>query len=82
MIKRSGQRCRVCGCTEREPCNSCCGRVVDLCTTCAEAARALAVWKENARHPNMAALLREVDRVEKATTAELQLAALTRWGRL
>jgi hypothetical protein len=53
-------RCRVCGCTEREPCGSACGWVeVDLCSSCHETLEAMLYWAEVARRVNMTALLRE-----------------------
>jgi hypothetical protein len=60
-------RCRVCGCTEREPCNPPCAWVEeDLCTLCALIAEALAEWKTGAHRANVAALMREVSRKERA----------------
>src|ERR1700726_2668963 len=56
-------RCRVCGCTEREPCNPPCAWFeADLCTGCALVAEALVSWAEGARRANLTALLREVER--------------------
>jgi hypothetical protein len=56
-------RCRVCGCTEREPCDPPCSREegeADLCTLCAAAVNILTSWREGAHRPNLAALRREV----------------------
>lgn len=56
-------RCRVCGCTQFDPCPSGCGWApgeADLCTVCAAAAEALREWFENSRRGNIAALKREV----------------------
>jgi hypothetical protein len=53
-------RCRVCGCTEREPCNPPCGWLeVDLCTSCASAVLAITGWLEGAYRANVSGLLRE-----------------------
>lgn len=59
------QRCRVCKCTWEEPCNPPCSWTFpDLCSTCADAAEAIAVtltdWTEAALHGNATALIREV----------------------
>jgi hypothetical protein len=62
-------RCRVCGCTERNPCEPpCAWQEVDLCTFCAEAASVLAEWMEGAHRANKSALWREVER-EQETAA-------------
>lgn len=54
-------RCRVCGCTEREPCcPPCAWFETDLCSLCAMAAEALSTWMEGAHRRNIAALMREV----------------------
>jgi hypothetical protein len=58
-------RCRVCGCTQVDACPEGCGWAKgheDLCTTCAAAAEALAIWLMAARRPNRAALWREAVR--------------------
>ncbi len=71
-------RCRVCGCTDYEPCNPPCAwyKNADLCTTCAAAARdlmnwrrQLAAWREAALRPNLAALTREVTLAEQIMEA-------------
>jgi predicted Fe-S protein YdhL (DUF1289 family) len=50
-------RCRVCGCTEIEPCDPPCSWVeVDLCSGCWDTVAALVRWREGARRPSMAAL--------------------------
>lgn len=57
-------RCRVCGCTDREPCAPPCSWAegeADLCSTCAAAACVLVSWREGAHRPSWAALKREVD---------------------
>ena len=57
-------RCRVCGCTDVDPCADGCSwmnKYSDLCTTCAVAAEAVVDWFLSARRPNQAALWREVD---------------------
>jgi hypothetical protein len=55
-----GARCRVCGCTEREPCNPPCSWALPgLCSVCALAATVLGEWHEVAHRPNIAALLIE-----------------------
>ena len=57
-------RCRVCGCTEREPCNPPCSWAprdeVDLCSNCAEAVSHLIDWVYTAHRASWAALKREV----------------------
>jgi len=53
--------CRVCSCTERQPCEPPCGwDQVDLCTGCAATVDALVEWVTGAHRPNKAALFREV----------------------
>jgi predicted Fe-S protein YdhL (DUF1289 family) len=55
-------RCRVCGCTEREPCHPpCYWAEDDLCDGCQRAALAIAEWRDGARRANLSALLREVE---------------------
>ncbi|MBK8200716.1 MAG: hypothetical protein IPK75_20455 [Acidobacteria bacterium] len=76
--KDGNVKCRVCGCTDREPCNPPCAwfRGSDLCTTCAEALKhfgawraILKAWREVSHHANLAALTREAERLEAITTA-------------
>jgi hypothetical protein len=56
-------RCRVCGCTEIDPCDPPCGWAEeDLCTTCQDAIEAMATWFQDSRRPNLAGLLREYRR--------------------
>lgn len=58
-------RCRVCGCTEVDPCFPPCSWVQgqpDLCSTCAVAVSTLVAWHSEARRANLAALLRELAR--------------------
>jgi hypothetical protein len=56
-------RCRVCGCTEREPCEPPCAWFdASLCTLCAMASEALAEWTLGAHRPSRAALWREAKR--------------------
>jgi hypothetical protein len=51
-------RCYVCGCSAIEPCNPPCGWAFDdVCTTCADAAAVIAIWRENAHAPKMSRLL-------------------------
>ena len=53
-------RCRVCGCTEIEPCEPACSWADgDLCSCCCEAVDAMFVWFHNAHRPRLAALIRE-----------------------
>jgi hypothetical protein len=62
-------RCRVCKCTEEEACNPPCGWATgggNLCTTCADAIRALFEWRGAAHHPHVTALLREFKFVQTA----------------
>jgi len=52
-------RCRVCKCSEREPCNPpCAWEAPGLCTTCAAAIAALVRWEEDALNARFAALVR------------------------
>lgn len=56
--------CRVCKCTDIEPCDPPCSWAeVDLCSTCQEAAAALADWHEAALKPNRNALMLEYLRI-------------------
>jgi hypothetical protein len=57
-------RCRVCGCTEREPCDPPCSWApgeADLCSNCEAAVLVVTCWLEGAHRPYWAALLREVE---------------------
>jgi hypothetical protein len=65
--KKQIVRCRVCRCSETEPCNPPCSweeGEASLCTTCAFAAAILADWLNDAHQPNIAALIREARRVQ------------------
>lgn len=54
-------RCRVCSCTEREPCAPSCSWVDgDLCSGCAVVVEAVVHWMDDAHRPSWAALRREV----------------------
>jgi hypothetical protein len=54
-------RCRVCSCTEREPCEPPCSWAEeDLCSWCSSVAESLADFLEGAHRPSLAPLLREV----------------------
>jgi predicted Fe-S protein YdhL (DUF1289 family) len=54
-------RCRVCGCTDREPCVPPCSWVDgDLCSRCLAAVEAILEWREGAHRANWAALFREL----------------------
>jgi len=61
--KRNEQRkCQVCSCTETTPCNPpCAWSDIDagLCTTCEEAANAVAIWIAESHQPDTAALLKQ-----------------------
>jgi hypothetical protein len=61
---RDGQvKCRVCRCTETNPCNPPCAWARgerDLCTSCSDVVWALRIWMEGARMANLSALMREV----------------------
>ena len=58
-------KCRVCRCTEYEPCDPpCAWECAGLCTTCADAARAIRAWREAGLRPSMKALMREVKAAE------------------
>jgi hypothetical protein len=62
-------RCRVCGCTEREPCFPPCGwrqGEADLCDRCHEMAYHLRIFMAGAHRFSKAALLREVKRLQEA----------------
>ena len=51
--------CRVCGCTDLKPCDPPCSwETPALCTTCYHAILGLTQWRERARRPNVAALIR------------------------
>ena len=53
-------RCRVCGCTEREPCCPPCGWAdIDLCSGCADVVTILLDYAEGAHRFSVAGLLRE-----------------------
>jgi hypothetical protein len=57
-------KCRICGCTETEPCNPPCAWASgdfrgDICTSCADLAQAVAEWMEDARRPKPNRLIRE-----------------------
>ena len=54
-------RCKVCGCSDREPCDPPCGWSdieANLCTACEDAADALVEWALGSRRISMAALMR------------------------
>ena len=62
-------RCRVCGCTDREPCCPPCSwapQEADLCAFCLTAARVLAAWQQCAHRANWTALRREVSKLIEA----------------
>lgn len=76
--KDGNVKCRVCGCTDREPCNPPCAwyQNSDLCTMCAQAMRQLVTWRgvlkawrEYAHRPSLAALTREAERLEAVIEA-------------
>ncbi len=53
-------RCRVCRCTEREPCEPPCEwSEADLCSSCSDTIATVADWLSGAHKPNQSALLRE-----------------------
>ena len=59
-------RCRVCRCSDREPCNPPCGwdpddNRGDLCTSCSGVIEHMLVWFDYAHRPTKAALMRELD---------------------
>ena len=59
-------RCKICGCTEQDPCNPpCAWDTPGVCTTCATAAEALADWLREAVRPKKAALWREAEEIAK-----------------
>jgi hypothetical protein len=56
-------KCRICGCTEREPCNPPCSWARgegDLCSTCDEMTDSLVAWHLAAFKPTLTRLVREV----------------------
>jgi len=58
------RKCRVCRCTQLEPCNPpCCWAEPDLCSTCATTAGILAEWHLSALRPNRTALWKEAERI-------------------
>jgi hypothetical protein len=66
-------KCRVCGCTDRIPCNPPCNRVEEgLCSTCLEAARALLYWRQRAFKPGPNALWMELNRLYRRDLALAQ----------
>lgn len=65
-------RCRVCGCTDREPCEPPCSwtaHETDLCSGCLQTIEALLEWQEGAHRANMSALLRELSARSTAVPA-------------
>ncbi len=55
-------RCRVCGCSEREPCNPPCSWAeAELCSECDEAIDDLVAYREAARRYYPRRLLKEVE---------------------
>ena len=57
--------CRVCRCTEDEPCNPPCAWFDEsLCTSCALIVEAFMSWREGAHMANVAGLFRELQRRE------------------
>ena len=64
-------KCRVCGCTDRTPCNPSCNWVEEgLCSTCLEAARALLYWRQRAFKPGPNALWMELNRLYRRVLRE------------
>ena len=64
-------KCRVCGCTDRTPCNPPCNWVEEgLCSTCLEAARALLCWRQRAFKPGPNALWMELNRLYRRVLRE------------
>lgn len=60
-------KCRVCKCSEYEPCNPpCAWAAPELCTTCAAIVSLLREYREAALRFSRAALMRELDRPEPA----------------
>ncbi len=54
-------RCRVCGCTEREPCcPPCSWAQADLCSNCHDTLMSLLIWTQSAHRANRSALWREI----------------------
>ena len=73
-------RCRVCGCTECEPCEPPCSWIegVDkgkrrgpLCSGCAQTLKAMVEWSEGAHRPNVSALLRDFARLRYSVHSRL-----------
>jgi hypothetical protein len=64
-------KCRVCGCTDRNPCNPPCNWVEeDLCSTCLEAAQAVLYWRQSALKPDRNALWMELNRLYRRILRE------------
>jgi hypothetical protein len=67
-------RCRVCKCTELEPCNPPCAWAPsqgDLCTNCADMIRALSEWQISAHRQSWAALKRAAEITPEPEPCEL-----------
>ena len=68
-------RCRICGCTEREPCEPPCAWAkgeADLCSNCAGLVLCIVGWLTGARGPSWAALRREVRAVVEGATEQFK----------
>ena len=71
-------KCRVCKCTYEQPCNPpCAWAEPELCTTCRDAACAVAEWMAAGHRPSVSALIREAVAMAAGPPAVvgLQLAA-------
>jgi hypothetical protein len=56
------RRCRLCRCSEREPCNPPCGWDCEdrtLCTNCGLVLNVIANWLISAHRPSVSAMLRD-----------------------
>jgi hypothetical protein len=81
-VDRNGYvRCRVCGCTEIEPCNPPCEWVdADLCSTCNYVVREIREWAHEAHRASWAALRREVEAQEAFAAQHASDKARTKGG--
>lgn len=66
--KQGYVKCRVCSCTEYEPCNPPCSWAEpDLCSSCEEAVNGMYDWFHAAHRPNLTGLLAEYKRQVRDT---------------
>jgi len=77
-------RCRVCSCTEIEPCNPPCfwQGEGDICSHCYDLAFSLRLWTQGANRASKAALFREVEAMDRRCNETLEAAHKNRLRRL